>query len=289
MSDEENADVPPEEATPEESGDVEGETEADNGESENAVDSDQAPPEENGSRPSSAPPPVEEVVVPVPVPLTAADVAAGLSQLARTSEGISHAFVRLEIKSKDVTEIDVLENYPHLRFVDISSNKVESIKGLNLLNNLIVVNVSNNALATLDLSRKAYLQILNASNNRIAEVGSLDLPLLRELNLNNNQLASLPSFAKGVALPVLKSLELRSNKFAETPALDLPSLKSLWLAENAIKTAKDLGTLTGLETLHLRGNQLATLDGFDGLASLTHLNLRYLLFVMSYRPAWSSA
>ncbi|KAG5461966.1 MAG: hypothetical protein BJ554DRAFT_5763 [Olpidium bornovanus] len=51
-------------------------------------------------------------------PLTAEVIAAHISLLARTGNGLSHAYTRLEIHAKGITSIDILgESYPHLRYL----------------------------------------------------------------------------------------------------------------------------------------------------------------------------
>jgi hypothetical protein len=50
-------------------------------------------------------------------PLTSELIAQHISLLARTGNGLSHAYTRLEIHDKKLTDIDVLENYVHLRYI----------------------------------------------------------------------------------------------------------------------------------------------------------------------------
>jgi hypothetical protein len=49
--------------------------------------------------------------------LTAEIVGQHISLLARTGNGLSHAYTRLEIQGKSITNIDILENYTHLRYL----------------------------------------------------------------------------------------------------------------------------------------------------------------------------
>jgi hypothetical protein len=41
----------------------------------------------------------------------------GLSQIARTGDGLCHAFTKLQVSGKGVTSIEILAQYPHLRFL----------------------------------------------------------------------------------------------------------------------------------------------------------------------------
>lgn len=49
--------------------------------------------------------------------LSLEDLGAGLSVLSRTGTGLSHAFIKLEIHSKELTSVDILTQVPHLRYV----------------------------------------------------------------------------------------------------------------------------------------------------------------------------
>ena len=50
-------------------------------------------------------------------PLTGDMVATHLSLLARTDNGLAHAYTRLELHKEGVTNVDALEYYPHLRYL----------------------------------------------------------------------------------------------------------------------------------------------------------------------------
>ncbi|PAA61542.1 hypothetical protein BOX15_Mlig021015g2 [Macrostomum lignano] len=73
----------------------------------------------------------------------------------------------------------------------------------------------------------------------------------------------------------LHTLELRGNQLASTDGLHLPNLKNLFLAGNRIRQVTGLGRMESLTTLHLRDNQIETLDGFtDQMKNLQYLNMR---------------
>jgi Leucine-rich repeat (LRR) protein len=89
--------------------------------------------------------------------LTREQISDGLSQLARTADGISHAFVRLEVKGKGLTLINVLDNYQHLRYLDFSDNKISSLKPIGGLENLIAINCQKNQISNLDgISKRKF-------------------------------------------------------------------------------------------------------------------------------------
>lgn len=50
-------------------------------------------------------------------PLTAEVISKGISLLAKTGNGLSYAYTKLELHALELTGIQILENYPHLRYV----------------------------------------------------------------------------------------------------------------------------------------------------------------------------
>lgn len=51
------------------------------------------------------------------VPLTLDLIAPNVSLIGRTATGLSHAYIRLEMHEKDITNLNNLQNYPHLRYI----------------------------------------------------------------------------------------------------------------------------------------------------------------------------
>ncbi|XP_011869955.1 PREDICTED: leucine-rich repeat-containing protein 23-like [Vollenhovia emeryi] len=66
-----------------------------------------------------------------------------------------------------------------------------------------------------------------------------------------------------------------SRTVAQESGICCSSLTRLFLAENQIEKIEGLGELVNLKTLHLRGNRLASLDGFsERCRGLNYVNLR---------------
>lgn len=102
----------------------------------------------------------------------------------------------------------------------------------------------------------------------------IEHPLLEHLNFNTNQISVVSGLHPGI-LTNLHTLELRGNKLESTAGIYLPNLKNLYLAANIIKTIEGLDRLEKLTMLHLRDNQISTLDGFsEQMKSLQYINLR---------------
>ncbi|KAJ3219999.1 Leucine-rich repeat-containing protein 23 [Dinochytrium kinnereticum] len=147
----------------------------------------------------------------VPVPLTMEMVGQHISLLARTGNGLSHAYTRLEIHGKGVTGIDILENYPHLRYI------------------------AGNQIATIELDDKPHLQLLHLRDNKIRSLSGINESYrqLVYLNLRNNKISNIDEIRKLSVLPSLKTLILSENPIDQLPnyridvLLRLPKLEKL--------------------------------------------------------------
>ncbi|KAM3871729.1 leucine-rich repeat-containing protein 23 [Diretmus argenteus] len=210
-------------------------------------------------------------------PLTQETVAQGLSVLGRTGNGLAHAFVKLDLKDKGLTDIDAISNYIHVRFLDVSHNHLTELSPLASLTQLLWLKVDSNAVACLKgqpLGQLAYLQWLSLAGNQLKDVEGLCGPALESLNLNGNSIQRMNGLQYG-RLTNLVSLELRGNRLETTDGIYLPNLRRLNLAQNVIKRLEGLEKLERLTTLHLRDNQLETLDGISpNMKCLQYLNIR---------------
>ncbi|KAL4701594.1 hypothetical protein H8959_015598 [Pygathrix nigripes] len=173
----------------------------------------------------------------LPTPLTEDMMKEGLSLLCKTGSGLAHAYVKLEVKERDLTDIYLLRSYIHLRYVDVSENHLTDLSPLNYLTHLLWLKADGNQLR----------------RNRIHMVTGLDPQKLISLH----------------------TVELRGNQLESTLGINLPKLKNLYLAQNMLKKVEGLEDLSNLTTLHLRDNQIDTLSGFSReMKSLQYLNLR---------------
>ena len=129
----------------------------------------------------------------------------------------------------------------------ITSDKVSSLKGIELLSNLRFISCDNNNLTSLDVSKNTSLTSISVRSNKLTSIKGLDkLKNLTSLNINSNK---------------FKSLDLTNNK----------NLTSLQVTENDLSSIKGLSGLKGLQSFYCEKNNLTSLD----LSKFE--NLRYLL------------
>lgn len=206
--------------------------------------------------------------------LTMENAGKGLSLLCKTASGLSHAYVRLDVHEKKLTDVSVLDRFKHLRYVDVSNNYLTDISALGNLPNLLTLNAEKNKLETIQLQELPYLQVANFSNNSITALALPPLPALEKLILAFNKMEEVAGLDQS-KFPSLRHLDVHGNLLTSTTGVSLPSIEKLYLASNRIKAVEGIESMSKLTTLHLRDNQIEALEGFpDSLDALQYLNLR---------------
>ncbi|XP_057685809.1 leucine-rich repeat-containing protein 23 isoform X3 [Corythoichthys intestinalis] len=185
----------------------------------------------------------------------------GLSLLCRTGNGLRHAFIKVVLKDKRLSDMAAISSYVHLRFMDVSNNRISDLSPLSSLTQLLWLKL-------------VYLQWLSMAANRLTEVEGLVGLALESLNLSGNRIERLNGL-ESCLFSKLGTLELRGNRLTSTNGINLPNLERLYLAQNAITSLEGLEKLERLTTLHLRDNKLGTLEGLNAnMKCLQYLNVR---------------
>ncbi|XP_003777999.3 leucine-rich repeat-containing protein 23 isoform X2 [Pongo abelii] len=219
----------------------------------------------------------------LPNPLTEDMMKEGLSLLCKTGNGLAHAYVKLEVKERDLTDIYLLRSYIHLRYVDISENHLTDLSPLNYLTHLLWLKADGNRLRSAQLNELPYLQIASFAYNQITDTEGISHPRLETLNLKGNSIHTVTGLDPQKLIS-LHTVELRGNQLESMLGINLPKLKNLYLAQNMLKKVEGLEDLSNLTTLHLRDNQIDTLSGFSReMKSLQYLNLRRSK-TLAFRP-----
>ncbi|XP_029973653.1 leucine-rich repeat-containing protein 23 [Salarias fasciatus] len=209
--------------------------------------------------------------------LTSETIGQGLSLLCRTANRLAHAFVKLDLKDKGLNDIAAISSYIHIRFLDLSNNLLTDLSPLSSLTHLLWLKVDNNAVSCFKgqpFTQLTYLQWLSIAANRLTGLDNFVGSALESLNLTGNGIQDMTGF-QSVCFTNLVTLELRGNHLTTTAGIDLPNLKRLYLAQNAIKHLEGLEKLECLNILHLRDNQVESLDGLSqNMKCLQYLNVR---------------
>ena len=190
-------------------------------------------------------------------------LAGALSQLARSGNGLEHAYVRLDLKSKELTDIAAVAKCVHLRVIDLSGNLLTDVSAANTIPELCSLNISGNKLTASNMEPRPFLQVADFSGNQIADVSAgFAHPMLQKLNLSENKLTSLEGL-NGTQLPKITELRITANMFTAVGSINLPTLTHLFLDGNQLESLDGIGALTSLQTFSARKNQIKTLDGFS--------------------------
>lgn len=209
------------------------------------------------------------------LPLTPELVSSSLSLLCKVGNGLDHAFVKVDLRGRKLTDIGALSSFKLLRYVDVSENALDSLEPLGSLNELVTLKANHNKLTEFKLAPRRYLQAVEVADNSIASCASIAQPLLRSLKLSRNQLTSIADLS-ATAVPSLVTLDLVGNRFTSLESFaGLTNLTELYLASNGLSSLAGLTALVNLKRLHLRDNAIDNLDGLSAdLKHLEYINLR---------------
>ncbi|TKX21950.1 leucine-rich repeat-containing protein 7 [Elsinoe australis] len=195
--------------------------------------------------------------------------------------------LKLDVSHNEMHTADFSHcHWTQLESLDMSSNALTGVYGLDTLSELRHLSVSNNKLSQLRLTEDSALPSkihdLSASNNRLQMLDLTSAPFLRYLDLDSNGIVSLLGLA---GLKQLDTLSLRQQDLAElSPSVwdtvfsTAIHARSVHLSGNALPS--DLTVLTTQNTvshLELATCGLLSLPKDFGLhfPNLSHLNLNF--------------
>jgi Leucine-rich repeat (LRR) protein len=152
--------------------------------------------------------------------------------------------VKLNLAKNKIKSINMFtneENFPSLRWLDISNNKYTELVGIKLPK-LEYLDISYNRLEKVNESWVGHpsIKVLKSVDNKFKNLAPFkDMPKLEELYLENNAVTSLAGYDN---LPSLRKLHLRKNKVEkiEEELPELASLQYLNLRSNKIPSLEQL-------------------------------------------------
>jgi Leucine-rich repeat (LRR) protein len=174
----------------------------------------------------------------------------------------------LNLSSNQITEIKGLDNLVNLKLLDLNDNQITEIKGLEKLVRLNHIELCYNQITEIKgLDNLVKLRELQLFHNQITEIKGLDRLLnLDTLDLNDNQITEIKGLDN---LVNLNYLDLSHNQIAEIKGLDkLPILANLYLEENRISIIECIEHLSELTLMNLRSAIININDPFDDLIFL---------------------
>lgn len=165
-----------------------------------------------------------------------------------------------------------LSHFQGLEELDLSGNALSTLD-LSANGKLRGARLGGNSLVAVKLPESSALESLELEDNRLTDIHLAGLPNLTELTLSSNSFESL----RIEELPALTGLDLSGNRIVSTELDGLPSLKTLDVSDNPIAELLLLQT-PEIEELDLSGTSLPELtDIFKKVRGLKRLNARGVL------------
>mmetsp|Transcript_33496 Transcript_33496/g.56182 ORF Transcript_33496/g.56182 Transcript_33496/m.56182 type:complete len:401 (+) Transcript_33496:40-1242(+) len=220
--------------------------------------------------------------------LTADMVRKGLKRMGRHPTTLQHAFLELSLADRGVNNIDYLSQYPHIMYLDVSKNRLCSLKILAKLPSLVQLNASGNSITEcLDFSAPlcslahawgtghdsagSLLTKVDLSDNKIARIIDLkDHRFLEELNLHHNDISIIEGL---YSLKYLQKLDLSNNSIEVIEGLDGLPIKELYLRSNQIKEVTGLNNLPHLSVLDVSDNRITSIEPLTCNVNITRLDV----------------
>ncbi|KAG0048315.1 hypothetical protein BGZ89_004647, partial [Linnemannia elongata] len=161
----------------------------------------------------------------------------------------------LDISHNAIEDLTGLSSLVHLRELIAEGNNIKSVSALQQMDGLIRLDVSHNALTSLDFrwSKLQRLEFLNASHNKIEQLENLEsLAGLIHANLAHNCIEDISLVQP---LRRLRILRLSENKLLTFNADSFPGLRTLYLDDNRLQSLENCQTLTRLENFSARDQE----------------------------------
>lgn len=179
----------------------------------------------------------------------------------------------LDLTGNQVSSLTPLRGLSALRTLSLENNFVTDLGPLRNLVNLNYLTVGSNQIADIQvLSQMSGLWLLGLENNQIGDLTPLSrLVNLQELAASGNKISDLNPLKR---LVNLRYLNLDHNQVIEIGALSaLTKLRLLSLQDNSVSDLRPLRSMSQLGGLFLQANQLTDLVGIEELRSLQVLSV----------------
>ncbi|KAG6443319.1 leucine-rich repeat and guanylate kinase domain-containing protein isoform X3 [Manduca sexta] len=202
-----------------------------------------------------------------------------LSYLKRTPILGDFVYIKLDLSSKHLINIDVLQHYKYLVYLDLSSNLLTDISVLTHLPYLQFLSVAFNRLSTVleYPNPQWFLTEVHYKFNSVKRIRDLSLFWsITILDLSHNNIKCISGLEN---LRYLRRLDLSFNHIQRLENLN--HLRLLWLdvsynniSSFEFNSCSGLWTLLHLEYLNLNENNLVSLRMFSGCTRLRELHAR---------------
>jgi hypothetical protein len=173
----------------------------------------------------------------------------------------------------DAFDLEIIGQCAGLESLDLSENRIGSVKALEGLEHLIHLDLSvNNILDVTSLSRLGSLRSLRLTQNVVQDIKALSaLENLRILEASENRLSSLSGIE---SMAHLETINVSNNPGLTTirEISSLSRLVSVKAAHCSLETLPDMSALTVLESLYVHNNSITNLVGLTGSPTIREIS-----------------
>lgn len=219
--------------------------------------------------------------------LDRADMVKGLHTLGRGAFDLRHVFLGFTVSDRLITDVSLLEEYPHLQTINVSKNLLTDLRSLERVPYLTNLDASDNQLAeVLDLKFPecapgsawstgashvgSQLRVADLSRNRVRAIKDQSgHRYLEKLYLDGNRIRTISGVS---GLAYLTTLSLNGNKIGKIDGLGRLPLVDLSLDDNRLRFLENLEKLVLLQKLSVANNAIASLDGLQKCVQLGSLD-----------------
>ena len=125
-----------------------------------------------------------------------------------------------------------------------------------------------------ELDNYIHLRFVNFNRCNLGNIDNLKkMPHLLSVQAESNELKAMDMFKDEELFTYLQNLNLAYNLIAAFPAFKLPKLLHLNLRGNQIGSLEAFEGLANLKTLNLKGNQVTSLSGLHEMPNLEKIDL----------------
>lgn len=160
----------------------------------------------------------------------------------------------LDLTNKEIEDLSGIERLSNLEELNISFNKIVTIKHFKQLKKLRKLNISNNLIKSINpIKELLFIEELDISNNQIEDISVLtNLSKLRIIIMNCNFIKSLTPVQ---FLTNIEILEAETNLIKTiNPLQNLKKLKHLNVSKNGIKDISVISNLRKLKVFFIKEN-----------------------------------
>ncbi|MBZ6021722.1 NEAT domain-containing protein [Bacillus cereus] len=180
---------------------------------------------------------------------------------------------KLTLRESNVKDISAISKLRGLKYVDLTSNSIESIHSIEQLENINMLFLRDNKISDLTpLSKMKKIKTLDLIGNNIKDIQPLfTLSTMKQLYLANNQISDLTGIDR---LNNVELLWIGNNKINNVESISkMSNLIELEISDSEIKDISPLSQLGNLQVLNLEENYISDISPLSTLTNLHEINL----------------